>query len=195
MLGILIAFSLTQLAFAGNDVAVDRVSTGAEIVLFALTLPLWVVLGRLYGLYSADEERADNSTVDDVFGVFNMLTVGAWLHVRGRVRLRVRQTRASRSSASSGCSRSCSSSVGTRDRAIAVPPHRRVRPEHARRRRRPRGAEGGAQAAAAPGVRRQRRRLRRRRPASRARRDSAISPCSAPPSTCRSSSMRSPSSA
>jgi hypothetical protein len=79
MLGILIAFSLPQLAFAGRDVGVDRVSTGAEIVLFALTLPLWVVLGRLYGLYSADEERADNSTWNDVFGVFNMLTVGAWL--------------------------------------------------------------------------------------------------------------------
>lgn len=79
VLGILAAFSLTQLAFAGNDVPHDRVSTGAEIALFALALPLWVVLGRVYGLYAGDEERANHSTVDDFFGVFNMLTVGAWM--------------------------------------------------------------------------------------------------------------------
>ena len=57
----------------------DRVSPVVEVVLFALTLPLWIVLGRLYGLYAGDEERANHSTVDDFFGVFNMLTVGAWL--------------------------------------------------------------------------------------------------------------------
>ena len=79
VLGILLAFSLTQLAFAGNDPLVDRVGTATEIALFALTLPLWVVLGRLYGLYSGDEERANHSTFDDFFGVFNMLTVGAWV--------------------------------------------------------------------------------------------------------------------
>lgn len=79
VVGILLAFSLTQLAFSGNDVPGDRVGTGVEIVLFALTLPLWVVLGRMYGLYAGDEERANHSTVDDFFGVFNMLTVGAWM--------------------------------------------------------------------------------------------------------------------
>ena len=77
--GILLAFVLTQLAFSGNDAPVDRVSPSVEVVLFALSLPLWVVLGRLYGLYAGDEERANHSTVDDFFGVFNMLTVGAWL--------------------------------------------------------------------------------------------------------------------
>lgn len=41
-------------------------------MLFALTLPLWVVLARLYGLYAGDEERANHSTVDDFFGVLNM---------------------------------------------------------------------------------------------------------------------------
>jgi exopolysaccharide biosynthesis polyprenyl glycosylphosphotransferase len=79
VVGILAAFALTQLAFAGNDAPIDRVGTWAEVVLFALTLPAWIVLGRLYGLYASAEERADHSTVDDVFGVFNMLTVGAWL--------------------------------------------------------------------------------------------------------------------
>ena len=77
--GILLAFVLTQLAFAGNETPVDQVSPGVEVVLFALSLPLWVVLGRLYGLYAGDEERANHSTADDFFGVFNMLTVGAWV--------------------------------------------------------------------------------------------------------------------
>src|SRR4029078_12828746 len=52
---------------------------GVDVVFFSLSLPLWVVLGRLYGLYSGDEERANHSAVDDFFGVFNMLTVGAWM--------------------------------------------------------------------------------------------------------------------
>ena len=69
---------MTQLAFSGNHVPNDQVSTSVEVLLFALSLPLWVVLGRLYGLYAGDEERANHSTVDDFFGVFNMLTVGAW---------------------------------------------------------------------------------------------------------------------
>ncbi len=77
--GILLAFSLTQLAFAGDDPQIDRISPAVEVFLFALTLPLWVVLGRIYNLYAGDEERASHSTVDDVFGVFNMLTIGAWL--------------------------------------------------------------------------------------------------------------------
>ena len=77
--GILLAFSLTQLAFAGDDPQVDRIGPAVEIALFALTLPLWVVLGRIYKLYAGDEERANHSTFDDVFGVFNMLTIGAWL--------------------------------------------------------------------------------------------------------------------
>jgi exopolysaccharide biosynthesis polyprenyl glycosylphosphotransferase len=77
--GILFAFVLTQLAFAGNEPPEDRVGTEMEIAVFALTLPCWVVLARLYGLYSNDEERANHSSVDEFFAVFNMLTVGAWM--------------------------------------------------------------------------------------------------------------------
>lgn len=78
--GVLLAFVVTQAVFSEDLPAqYDRVSTNVEIVLFALTLPFWVVLGRVYNLYSSDEERTDHSTVDDFTGVFNMLTVGAWL--------------------------------------------------------------------------------------------------------------------
>jgi exopolysaccharide biosynthesis polyprenyl glycosylphosphotransferase len=79
VIGILLAFVLTQLVFNADDGSYDRVGTNVEILLFVLTLPFWVVLARLYGLYSSDEARTDHSTVDDFFGVFNMLTVGAWV--------------------------------------------------------------------------------------------------------------------
>ena len=78
--GILLAFALTQVFFPPDvDPQYDRIGTQAEVVLFALTLPFWIVLGRVYNLYSSDEQRTDHTSVDEFFGVFNMLTVGAWL--------------------------------------------------------------------------------------------------------------------
>jgi exopolysaccharide biosynthesis polyprenyl glycosylphosphotransferase len=44
-----------------------------------LGLPGWVVLAKLYGLYERDGERTDHTTVDDVTGVFHLVTVGVWL--------------------------------------------------------------------------------------------------------------------
>jgi exopolysaccharide biosynthesis polyprenyl glycosylphosphotransferase len=49
-----------------------------EITLFLATLPLWAILFRVHGLYDRDEERSDHSTVDDLFGVFQVLSLGSW---------------------------------------------------------------------------------------------------------------------
>ena len=51
----------------------------AEIIVFLVTLPGWVVVAKLYGLYDHDEERTDHSTADDFAGVFHMVTVCTWL--------------------------------------------------------------------------------------------------------------------
>jgi exopolysaccharide biosynthesis polyprenyl glycosylphosphotransferase len=59
------------------------VDLSRETILFAATLPVWVVIARMYGLYSRDEERTDHSTVDDLVGVFHLVTVGAWLFYAG----------------------------------------------------------------------------------------------------------------
>jgi exopolysaccharide biosynthesis polyprenyl glycosylphosphotransferase len=75
--GITIAFLVSVLAYGAG--ANDRVSTLQELVFFAAALPLWIVLTKLYGLYERDEERTDHSTVDDVVGVFHLVTVGTWL--------------------------------------------------------------------------------------------------------------------
>jgi exopolysaccharide biosynthesis polyprenyl glycosylphosphotransferase len=56
----------------------DRVGTRWEIVLFLTTIPLWVLLARVYGLYDRDEERTDHSTVDDIVGVVQVVTLGSW---------------------------------------------------------------------------------------------------------------------
>ncbi len=46
--------------------------------MFAATIPLWVLRARVHGLYDRDEERTDHSTVDDVVGVVQVVTLGTW---------------------------------------------------------------------------------------------------------------------
>ena len=79
--GLSVAF-IAALAVVGTSAA-ENVPADAEFALFAATLPLWVVVAKLYGLYDRDEERTDHSTTDDVAGVFNMVTVGTWLFYAG----------------------------------------------------------------------------------------------------------------
>jgi exopolysaccharide biosynthesis polyprenyl glycosylphosphotransferase len=77
--GLFAAFLFAQWAFGNEASAVDHVRPDAEWLVFLLTLPGWIVVAKLYGLYDRDEERTDHSTVDDVVGVFHLVTVGAWL--------------------------------------------------------------------------------------------------------------------
>jgi len=58
---------------------IGRVDQSLEISLFLLSLPVWVVMAKLYGLYDRDEERTDHSTTDDFVDVFHMVTVGTWV--------------------------------------------------------------------------------------------------------------------
>ena len=43
------------------------------------TLPMWIVIARLYHLYDQDEERAHHPTTDDAIGVFHLVTIGTWI--------------------------------------------------------------------------------------------------------------------
>ena len=76
-IGIAIAFALSTIAF-GPD-AGDRIQPSGEVFLFLFTLPMWLVLAKLQGLYERDEERADHSTVDELAGVLVIVTLGTWL--------------------------------------------------------------------------------------------------------------------
>jgi len=50
----------------------------AGLVLFLVTLPGWFVTSKLHGLYERDATRADHSTVDELVGVFHVVTIGVW---------------------------------------------------------------------------------------------------------------------
>jgi exopolysaccharide biosynthesis polyprenyl glycosylphosphotransferase len=82
LVGLTAAFLVSQLIF-GSYGAEDRVGQTSELWIFLFTLPGWLVVAKVHGLYERDEERADHSTADDVVGVFHLVTIGAWLLVLG----------------------------------------------------------------------------------------------------------------
>jgi exopolysaccharide biosynthesis polyprenyl glycosylphosphotransferase len=82
LVGLMAAFAISQLLI-GLHAKGGHVDFWWEIVLFGATLPGWIVVVKLYGLYDHDEERTDHTTVDDLVGVFHMVTVGTWLFYAG----------------------------------------------------------------------------------------------------------------
>ncbi len=78
VVGLSVAFGITELAFAGDAGLISSVGTGFEALVFAATLPIWILGAKLYGLYDRDDERAYHSTVDEIASVFHLVTVCAW---------------------------------------------------------------------------------------------------------------------
>ena len=76
--GLSLAFSLAQLLFKPSTTPY-MVSPSEEVLVFAATLPLWVLMAKVSGLYGRDGERADHSTVDECVAVGAVITVGVWL--------------------------------------------------------------------------------------------------------------------
>jgi exopolysaccharide biosynthesis polyprenyl glycosylphosphotransferase len=77
VLGLSLAFIATDAFFA----PAGEIGQRAEVLFFLATLPGWIVVAKLYGLYDRDEARTDHSTVDDFIGIFHLASVGAWLLV------------------------------------------------------------------------------------------------------------------
>jgi exopolysaccharide biosynthesis polyprenyl glycosylphosphotransferase len=65
-------------AFVVAEFGTWTIASG-RILLFSATLPGWILIARLYGLYDHDEERTDHSTIDEVVAVFHVVTIGTWL--------------------------------------------------------------------------------------------------------------------
>jgi exopolysaccharide biosynthesis polyprenyl glycosylphosphotransferase len=78
LIGLVAAFVTAQLLIGPLPVARDALAPQIEWFVFFGTLPLWVLMAKIYGLYEHDEERTDHSTVDEVVGIFHLVTVGAW---------------------------------------------------------------------------------------------------------------------
>jgi exopolysaccharide biosynthesis polyprenyl glycosylphosphotransferase len=83
VVGLTVAFLVAQTVAGSQSDAGGAFGRETETLLFLATLPAWIVLAKLYGLYDRDEERTDHTTVDDLSGVFHLVTVGAWLSFFG----------------------------------------------------------------------------------------------------------------
>src|SRR5918996_1128918 len=81
VLGLAGAFLAAQLLLGQGSA--QGIALETEYLLFLTTLPGWVVLAKLHGLYGRDEERTDHSTADDLVGVLHMVTLGAWAFFAG----------------------------------------------------------------------------------------------------------------
>jgi exopolysaccharide biosynthesis polyprenyl glycosylphosphotransferase len=78
LLGLGFAYVLANLLWAGGD---GPLGSSRELTLFVLTLPGWVLVAELHGLYRLDVESVGHATADEVVGVFHLVTVGVWLLV------------------------------------------------------------------------------------------------------------------
>jgi exopolysaccharide biosynthesis polyprenyl glycosylphosphotransferase len=76
VVGLVAAFAFARLV---ATVTPGDLGLGAETLVFLASIPAWIVVARIYGLYERDEERFDHSTVDDLTGVFHLTTLGTWL--------------------------------------------------------------------------------------------------------------------
>jgi exopolysaccharide biosynthesis polyprenyl glycosylphosphotransferase len=79
LLGADLAALVAALAVAELLVGATATHLGRALLLLVPALPLWVVTAHASGLYQRDEERASHSTIDDLVGVFSLMTAGAWL--------------------------------------------------------------------------------------------------------------------
>jgi exopolysaccharide biosynthesis polyprenyl glycosylphosphotransferase len=82
LFGLLVAFAIAEALWESATIF-DHVEPATEMLLFLGTLPAWVVVAKIYGLYDRDEERTDHTTADELTGVFHLVTVGAWIFLAG----------------------------------------------------------------------------------------------------------------
>ena len=74
---LMVAFLVSQW-LAGPAAAPGQVDVRTQYLLFLVSLPVWLYVAKLYGLYSRDAERADHSTLDDIVPVLHLITLGSW---------------------------------------------------------------------------------------------------------------------
>ena len=72
-------FALVELAFGAGSGAHHHFGAGLEYAVLLATIPGWILIARVYGLYEQDEERTHHPTSDELSRVFHLVTVGVWL--------------------------------------------------------------------------------------------------------------------
>lgn len=82
LVGLVLAMLVVEVFYGGTSNG-SKLGADVELFVFVATLPAWIIAAKLFTLYDRDDERADHSTVDDLVGVFLLVTVGAWLLFAG----------------------------------------------------------------------------------------------------------------
>ncbi|MBA3735456.1 MAG: sugar transferase [Actinobacteria bacterium] len=77
-LGLVVSFLVAEFVFGGGG-RQGPLNTSTETLLFVATVPGWLVLAKLYGLYDRDQQRTGHPTSDDIVGILHMVTLGTWL--------------------------------------------------------------------------------------------------------------------
>ena len=72
-------FAIVELAVGPGSAANQHFGAGLEYGLMLATIPGWIVIANIYGLYDRDEERTHHPTSDELTRVFHLVTVGTWL--------------------------------------------------------------------------------------------------------------------
>jgi exopolysaccharide biosynthesis polyprenyl glycosylphosphotransferase len=75
VLGLGLAYYLATILAGGHG----AFGSSDQLQIFVLTLPCWVLVAKLHGLYRRDQERTDHSTTDEVVGIFHLVTIGVWI--------------------------------------------------------------------------------------------------------------------
>ncbi|MBV9471891.1 MAG: sugar transferase [Solirubrobacterales bacterium] len=77
LLALSAAFALAGTITASGSLG--PLGSPAELAAFCVTLPCWVFLAKLHGLYDRDAERPGHSTADEIVDVGHLATLGVWL--------------------------------------------------------------------------------------------------------------------
>ena len=72
-------FALVELGFGAGSGAHHHFGAELEYAVLLATIPGWILIARIYGLYEQDEERTHHPTSDELSRVFHLVTVGVWL--------------------------------------------------------------------------------------------------------------------
>src|SRR6478672_10279149 len=76
ILALAATFAIVEFAFGAGSAANHHFGAAGEYALLLATIPGWIVIARIYGLYDRDEERTHHPTSDDFTRVFHLVTVG-----------------------------------------------------------------------------------------------------------------------
>ena len=158
VVGLVLAFVTVELLFVP---AVQHASAirMKDLLLSIISLPLWIVIAKLYRLYDQDEERTHHSNSDDIVGRLpGVVTIGYLADVRRAQRLRAGRPEPREGDRPPDFAILFIGAL-PHDRAHHLPSERARPPEHADRRRRRHRTARRAQATAPPRVRLQSRRL------------------------------------